>query len=151
MPISNTRWLGINLKLGNHPRLKIKPFNHLTAFNRHAAVGEGRVLPLARHEAAPWRRLDGVEHILLHAALFAHAHQEWTAFDQYYSHRQKQKLVVANFTVRPENMPEELVAGKVYVLDGRERDATAMEVAVADLDAQFAAAGLRAAPLGELR
>jgi len=73
------------------------------------------------------------------------------AFDQYYSHRQKQKLVVANFTVRPENMPEELLAGKVYVLDGRERDATAMEIAVADLDAQFQAAGLRAAPLGELR
>jgi hypothetical protein len=60
-------------------------------------------------------------------------------------------MVVANFTMRPENMPEDLVAGKVYVLDGRDRDATAMEVAVADLDAQFTTAGLRAAPLGELR
>jgi hypothetical protein len=73
------------------------------------------------------------------------------AFDQYWSHRQKQKLVVANFTVRPENLPEELESGKVYVLDGRDRDPTAMEIAVADLDAQFEAAGLRAAPLGELR
>jgi processive 1,2-diacylglycerol beta-glucosyltransferase len=73
------------------------------------------------------------------------------AFDQYYSHRQKQKLVVANHTVRPESLPAQLESGKVYVLDGRDRDATAMEVAVSDLDAQFGRAGLRAAPLGELR
>ena len=83
------------------------------------------------HEFCPGRRLD--------------------AFDQYYSHREKQKLVVANFTVRPESLPERLQAGKVYVLDGRDRDPTAMEVAVSDLDAQFESAGLRAAPLGELR
>lgn len=73
------------------------------------------------------------------------------AFDQYYSHRQKQKLVVANHTVRPESLPARLESGKVYVLDGRDRDATAMEVAVSDLDTQFGRAGLRAAPLGELR
>ena len=73
------------------------------------------------------------------------------AFDQYWSHKQKQKLVVANFTVRPESLPDHVQAGKVYVLDGRDRDPTAMEVAVADLDAQFESAGLRAAPLGELR
>jgi UDP-N-acetylglucosamine:LPS N-acetylglucosamine transferase len=83
------------------------------------------------HEFCPGRRLD--------------------AFDQYYSHRQKQKLVVANFTVRPESLPAKLQPGKVYVLDGRDRDPTAMEVAVADLHAQFESAGLRAAPLGELR
>ncbi|HEY3671039.1 MAG TPA: glycosyltransferase [Acidimicrobiia bacterium] len=83
------------------------------------------------HEFCPGRRLD--------------------AFDQYYSHRQKQKLIVANFTMRPENLPTRLQQGKVYVLDGRDRDATAMEVAVADLDTQFESAGLRAAPLGELR
>jgi processive 1,2-diacylglycerol beta-glucosyltransferase len=73
------------------------------------------------------------------------------AFDQYYSHRQKQKLVQANHTVRPESLPTHLESGKIYVLDGRDRDPTAMEIAVADLDAQFARAGLRAAPLGELR
>ena len=73
------------------------------------------------------------------------------AFDQYWSHKQKQKLVVANFTVRPESLPDDVQAGKVYVLDGRDRDPTAMEVAVADLDAQFESAGLRVAPLGELR
>ena len=73
------------------------------------------------------------------------------AFDQYYSHRQKQKLVQANHTVRPESLPTRLESGKVYVLDGRDRDPTAMEVAVADLQAQFERNGLRAAPLGELR
>jgi len=83
------------------------------------------------HEFCPGRRLD--------------------AFDQYYSHRQKQKLVVANFTVRPETLPQHVQSGKVYVLDGRDRDATAMELAVTSLDAQFESAGLRAAPLGELR
>jgi hypothetical protein len=72
------------------------------------------------------------------------------AFDQYYSHRQKQKMIVANHTVRPENLPAHIVSGKVYVLDGRERDATAMEVAVSDLQAQFTHDGMRAAPLGEL-
>ena len=73
------------------------------------------------------------------------------AFDQYYSHRQKQKLVVANHTVRPESLPDRVESGKVYVLDGRDRDATAMEVAVSDLEAQFTRDGVRAAPLGELR
>ena len=73
------------------------------------------------------------------------------AFDQYYSHRHKQKLVVANHTIRPESIPEHLESGKVYMLDGRDRDAKAMEIAVADLEEQFAHDGLRAAPLGELR
>ena len=73
------------------------------------------------------------------------------AFDQYYSHRQKQKLVQANHTVRPENMPAQLEAGKIYVLDGRDRGAVAMEIAVSDLQAQFLDSGLHAAPLGELR
>jgi len=82
------------------------------------------------HEFCPSRRLD--------------------AFDQYYSHRQKQKLVQANHTVRPESLPTRLESGKVYVLDGRDRGATAMEVAVANLEAKFTRSGLRAAPLGEL-
>jgi UDP-N-acetylglucosamine:LPS N-acetylglucosamine transferase len=83
------------------------------------------------HEFCPGRRLD--------------------AFDAYYSHRQKQRLVVANHTIRPENLPQQLESGKVYVLDGRQRDAAAMEVAVSNLQAQFVRQGVRAAPLGELR
>ncbi len=73
------------------------------------------------------------------------------AFDQYYSHRQKQKLVVADHTIRPESLPGTIDSGKVYLLDGRGRDATAMEVAVSDLGEQFARDGLRAASFGELR
>ena len=73
------------------------------------------------------------------------------AFDQYWSHRQKQKLIVANHTLRPENLPDRIESGKVYVLDGRERDATAMEVAVSSLEARFTRDDIRAAPLGELR
>jgi processive 1,2-diacylglycerol beta-glucosyltransferase len=73
------------------------------------------------------------------------------AFDQYYSHHQKQKLVQANHMLRPENLPTHLESGRVYVLDGRDRDPIAMEVAVSHLQAQFVRSGLRAAPLGELR
>jgi UDP-N-acetylglucosamine:LPS N-acetylglucosamine transferase len=73
------------------------------------------------------------------------------AFDQYYSHRQKQKLVVANHTVRPESVPDHVESGKVYVLDGRERDPGAMEVALTKLSAQFERDDVRAASLGELR
>ncbi len=73
------------------------------------------------------------------------------AFDQFYSHRQKQKLIQANHTMRPEKLPSHLESGKVYVLDGRDRDPLAMEVAVSDLQAQFVRSGMRAAPLGELR
>jgi processive 1,2-diacylglycerol beta-glucosyltransferase len=83
------------------------------------------------HEFCPGRRLD--------------------AFDQYWSHRQKQKLVVANHTIHPEALPARLEAGKVYVLDGRERNATVMETAVHDLADKFSDEGVRAAPLGELR
>jgi processive 1,2-diacylglycerol beta-glucosyltransferase len=73
------------------------------------------------------------------------------AFDQFYSHRRRQKLVIANHTIRPESIPAHLESGKVYLLDGRDRDAKAMEIAVADLEQQFDRDGLRAAPLGELR
>ncbi len=72
-------------------------------------------------------------------------------FDQLLSHRYKQKLVQANFTLRPESLPQQVESGKIYVLDGRDRDPTAMEVAVADLEAQFESSGVRTASLEELR
>ena len=74
------------------------------------------------------------------------------AFDQYYSHRQKQKLVRANYTVRPENMPD----GAAW--PGRSTCSTVVTATRGDGDrgrrprgAVRRAAGLRAAPLGELR
>ena len=84
----------------------------------------------APHEFCPGRRVD--------------------AFDQYYAHGHKQKLVVANHTMKPENLPGHLQAGKVYLLDGRQRDRTAMEVAVADLLHQAHRDGLHVAAYGEL-
>jgi UDP-N-acetylglucosamine:LPS N-acetylglucosamine transferase len=72
------------------------------------------------------------------------------AFDQYYAHGHKQKLVVANRTVRPENLPTHLENGKVYLLDGRQRDTTAMEVAISDLVRQAEHDGLHVATYGEL-
>jgi processive 1,2-diacylglycerol beta-glucosyltransferase len=83
------------------------------------------------HEFCPGRRLD--------------------AFDQYWSHKQKQRLVLANHTIRPGGLPAHLESGKVYVLDGRQRGAASMETAVQDLANEFSHQGVRAAPLGELR
>ena len=73
------------------------------------------------------------------------------AFDQFYSHKHKQKLVVADLSFGPEGLPARLQAGKVYLLEGRGRAPSAMEAAVKRLEVRFARAGLRAAPLGELR
>jgi hypothetical protein len=84
----------------------------------------------APHEFCPGRRVD--------------------AFDQYYAHGHQQKLVVANRTVRPENLPTHLEDRKVYLLDGRQRDATAMEVAITDLARQAKHDGLHVAAYGEL-
>jgi hypothetical protein len=85
----------------------------------------------APHEFCPGRRVD--------------------AFDQYYAHGQRQKLVVANRTMRPENLPTHLQDRKVYLLDGRQRDDTAMEVAITDLAHQAEHDRLHVAAYGELR
>jgi UDP-N-acetylglucosamine:LPS N-acetylglucosamine transferase len=73
------------------------------------------------------------------------------AFDQYFAHDHKQKLVVANHTMHPENVPVRLESGKVYLLDGRQRDVAAMEVAIADLARQADADRLHVATYGALR
>jgi len=85
----------------------------------------------APHEFVPGRRVD--------------------AFDQYYAHGHKQKLVVANRTMHPENLPTHLQDGKVYLLDGRQRDSTAMEVAIADLVRQAEHDHVHVATYGALR
>jgi processive 1,2-diacylglycerol beta-glucosyltransferase len=73
------------------------------------------------------------------------------AFDQFFSHRAKQRLVVPDHTFAPESMPAELEGRKIYVLDGRDRDVVAMEIAVSDLELRLDHARLIAHPLGELR
>ena len=73
------------------------------------------------------------------------------AFDQFFSRRSKQRLVVPDHTFGPESLPAELENRKVYLLDGRDRDAVAMEIAISDLETRLARAGLVAHPFGELR
>jgi hypothetical protein len=53
--------------------------------------------------------------------------------------------------MRPESLPTHMESGKVYLLDGRQRDATAMKVAIADLTRQAARDGLQVATYGDLR
>ena len=73
------------------------------------------------------------------------------AFDQFFSHRAKQRLVVPDHTFGPESMPAQLEERKVYLLDGRNRDVVAMEIAMSDLETRLTDARLQAHPLGELR
>jgi UDP-N-acetylglucosamine:LPS N-acetylglucosamine transferase len=73
------------------------------------------------------------------------------AFDQFFSRRAKQRLVVPDHTFGPESLPSTMEARRVYLLDGRDRDAKAMEIAVSDLQARLEHARLHAHPLGELR
>ncbi len=73
------------------------------------------------------------------------------AFDQFFSRRAKQRLVVPDHTFGPESLPAELEGRKVYLLDGRNRDAVAMEIALSDLETRLTHARLQAHPLGELR
>jgi hypothetical protein len=58
---------------------------------------------------------------------------------------------VPDHTFGPESLPATVEARKVYLLDGRDRDAKAMEIAVSDLETRLEHAGLHAHPLGELR
>jgi UDP-N-acetylglucosamine:LPS N-acetylglucosamine transferase len=73
------------------------------------------------------------------------------AFDQFYSRRAEQHLVVPNYTFGPRDVPQRLENRKVYLLDGREGDAKAMKVAVARLAQRIERGGFHAHQLGELR
>jgi processive 1,2-diacylglycerol beta-glucosyltransferase len=83
------------------------------------------------HEFCPGRRVD--------------------AFDQFYAHGHKQKLVVANHTVHPGDVPAHLEDGKVYLLDGRQHDVAQMERAIATLVKRADHDGVQVATYGELR
>ncbi len=82
------------------------------------------------HEFAPERRLD--------------------AFDQAWSHRRGQRLVLADHVFRPERVGE-VQASKVYVLDGRGRSPAALEAGLAHLEGRMQGAGVTSAPLADLR
>jgi hypothetical protein len=81
------------------------------------------------HEFVPGRRVD--------------------AFDQFYSRRHKQKLVVADAVLKPGQFSR-VQARKVYVIDGRGLSPAAMERAVTAFRDRIEQAQLEVAPLGEL-
>ena len=74
------------------------------------------------------------------------------AFDQLYCRtgQNKQKLVRPNDTFAPEGVPDP-ESRKVYLLDGRDRDALAVAVALDDFAARADAAGLTVRGLQDLR
>jgi hypothetical protein len=83
------------------------------------------------HEFVPGRRVD--------------------AFDQWYSRREKQKLVVPDVTMKAGDRVSHPQSGKVYVIDGRGRTPRQMERAVATFQQRVERAGLLVAPLEDLR
>jgi UDP-N-acetylglucosamine:LPS N-acetylglucosamine transferase len=83
------------------------------------------------HEFVPGRRVD--------------------AFDQWYSRREKQKLVVPNVTLKRGDRFSHPQSGKVYLIDGRGRSPREMERVVAQFQQRVDRAGLLVAPLEDLR
>jgi UDP-N-acetylglucosamine:LPS N-acetylglucosamine transferase len=73
------------------------------------------------------------------------------AFDQFFSRRAKQRLVVPNHTFGPRDVPRNLENRKVYLLDAHGGDAKSMEDAVARLAQRIRSGGFNVHPLGELR
>lgn len=83
------------------------------------------------HEFVPGRRVD--------------------AFDQWYSRREKQKLVVPDVIFKAGDSVSAPESGKVYLIDGRGRGPAATERAVARFATKIERAGLLVAPLEDLR
>lgn len=73
------------------------------------------------------------------------------AFDQLWCRRRGLKLVEPNAVFKPENVPESVTARKVYVLDGRDRDAESLRVALTDFGVVVDRAGLSVSPLDRLQ
>jgi UDP-N-acetylglucosamine:LPS N-acetylglucosamine transferase len=107
----------------------------------------------------PWNRarnnLDKAGKVIAHET-GARAHEFVSArrpdaFDQFFSRRTKQRLVVPNHSFGPDNLPRNLEGRKVYLLDGRGRDGVSMEIAIAEFARRLDRASLNPHPLGELR
>jgi UDP-N-acetylglucosamine:LPS N-acetylglucosamine transferase len=73
------------------------------------------------------------------------------AFDQMWSRRRRERLVVPDAIIRPGRMPARLRAAKVYMLDGRRSDPDALRRTLVQFQGRLRTAGLTAAPLRQLR
>jgi hypothetical protein len=77
--------------------------------------------------------------------------RRFDAFDQLFARRRGQRLVQADHVIRPEAVPGALRDRAVYVIDGRGRDATQVEHALAHFQGELRTGGLTSGPLSELR
>lgn len=110
-----------------------RPFRYLRAQADIARTGDviREITGAPVTEFVPERRLD--------------------AFDQLWARRRGQRLVRADEVFRPEEVPGELQDQSVYVLDGRDRDAASVLVALEELETELDDTGLVPSPLSELR
>ena len=77
--------------------------------------------------------------------------RRFDAFDQLFARRRGQRLVRPDHVIRPEAVPHALRDRAVYVIDGRDRDPTQVEIALADFQAELREEGFTSGPLSELR
>jgi processive 1,2-diacylglycerol beta-glucosyltransferase len=70
-------------------------------------------------------------------------------FDQMWSHRRRERLVLADKEIRPGRVPE-LRAGKVYLVDGRRSEPAELRRTLVKLHGQLQTDGLSVAPLRQL-
>ena len=73
------------------------------------------------------------------------------AFDQFFSSRRHQKVVLADETIRPGETAKPLEGRKIYLVDGRGRTARQVARTLVGLRVRIARAGLHVRPLGALR
>jgi hypothetical protein len=122
-----------HVDIGNGGWGKGRPFRFLRAKNDVAKASDviRKVTGEKVHEFVPERRLDG--------------------FDQLWCRRRGQKLVEPDAVIRPESVPQDVRARRVYVIDGRDRDTESLRVALVDFGVVVDRAGLSVSPLARLQ
>jgi UDP-N-acetylglucosamine:LPS N-acetylglucosamine transferase len=122
-----------HVDIGNGGWGKGRPFRYLRAKNDVAKASDviRKVTGEKVREFVPERRLDG--------------------FDQLWCRRRGQKLVEPDAVIRPESVPQDVRARKVYVIDGRDRDTESLRVALVDFGVVVDRAGLSVSPLARLQ
>jgi processive 1,2-diacylglycerol beta-glucosyltransferase len=113
--------------------------------------GRSKSLRWERAQADLAKAGDAIRHNCgVHVVDFAPG-RRFDAFDQMWSRRRRERLVLPDAVIRPGRMPEKLRAAKVYLIDGRRSDADTLQRMLSDFGAQLRSDGLVAAPLAQLR
>jgi processive 1,2-diacylglycerol beta-glucosyltransferase len=77
--------------------------------------------------------------------------RRFDAFDQMWSRRRRERLVLADSVVRPGKLPKQVKAAKVYIVDGRRNDPDEVRRTLLEFQGRLHKQGLVAAPLAQLR